>query len=104
LLNSKGLAEAWNANLMPEVLVVNTKDLVVYPNPVQTSTMKVLVNLPYDNNGRHYAIIASNGQIVKKGHMDQLEQEVDVAHLAPGIYQLRLTDIASNIHTKFVKQ
>jgi len=104
LLNSKGLAEAWNANLMPEVLVVNTRDLVVYPNPVQASTMKVLVNLPYDNNGRHYAIIASNGQIVKKGHMDQLEQEVDVAHLAPGIYQLRLTDVASNIQTKFVKQ
>ena len=103
LTQSKGLAEAWNANLMPEVMVVNTRELVVYPNPVQSSTMKVLVNLPYDNNGRHYAIIAANGQIVKKGHMDQLEQDVDVSSLTPGIYQIRLTDVASNIHTKFVK-
>ena len=104
LLQSKGLAEAWNANIEPEVLTVNPRDLVVYPNPVQSSTMKVLVNLPYDNNGRHYAIIASNGQIVKRGHIDQLEEEVDVTTLAPGIYQLRLTDVSSNINTKFVRQ
>jgi len=104
LLQSKGLAEAWNANITPEVLTVNTKDLVVYPNPVQSSTMKVLVNLPYDNNGRHYAIIASNGQIVKRGHMDQLEEDVDIAGLAPGIYQIRLTDVSSNINTRFVRQ
>jgi hypothetical protein len=66
--------------------------------------MKVLVNLPYDNNGRHYAIIASNGQIVKRGHMDQLEEDVDIAGLAPGIYQIRLTDVSSNINTRFVRQ
>jgi hypothetical protein len=104
LLQSSGLAEAWNANLEPEVLTVNTRDLVVYPNPVQSSTMKVLVNLPYDNNGRHYAIISSNGQIVKRGHMDQLEEEVDITSLAPGIYQIRLTDVSSNINTKFIRQ
>lgn len=103
LLQSKGLENAWNPNVEPEVLSVNPKELVVYPNPVQSSTMKVLVNLPYDNNGRHYAIIASNGQIVKRGHMDQLEEEVDVAALAPGIYQLRLTDVSSNINTRFIK-
>ena len=104
IVQSRGLSEAWNANIQPEVLVVNNRDLVVYPNPVQSSTMKVLVNLPFDHNGRHYAIISSNGQIVKRGHMDQLEQDVDVANLAPGIYQLRLTDVSSNLNTKFVKQ
>lgn len=104
LMQSRGLEEAWNANLEPEVLTINTSDLVVYPNPVQSQTMKVLVNLPYDNNGRHFAIIASNGQIVKKGHMDQLEEEVDISNLAPGIYQLRLTDVSTNLHTKFIRQ
>jgi hypothetical protein len=54
-------------------------------------------------NGKNFAIIASNGQIVKTGHIQEMEQEIDVQHLSAGMYQIRLTDIESNSFTKFIK-
>ena len=101
-LKSKGLAAAWN-NMAPEVLPVNTRNLVVYPNPVHTSTMRLVVNTPMGVNGKNFAIIASNGQVVKTGHIQEMEQEIDVQHLSAGMYQIRLTDTESNSHTKFIK-
>lgn len=101
-LKSKGLAAAWN-NMAPEVLPANTRSLVVYPNPVNTSTMRLLVNTPMTVNGKNFAIIASNGQIVKIGHIQEMKQEIDVQQLSAGMYQIRLTDIESNTYTKFIK-
>jgi len=104
LLNSKALAPAWNNNMEPEILTVNTRDMVVYPNPVQSGNIKLLVNTNIGSNGKNFAIISSNGQIVKTGHLLEMEEDINVQSLAPGIYQIRLTDIASNSSTKFVKQ
>lgn len=104
MLNSKALAPAWNNNMQPEILTVNTRDIVVYPNPVQSGNIKLLVNTNIGSNGKNYAIISSNGQIVKTGHLLEMEEEINVQSLAPGIYQIRLTDITSNSSTKFVKQ
>jgi hypothetical protein len=104
LLNSKALAPAWNNHMEPEILTVNTRDLVVYPNPVQSGNIKLLVNTNLGSNGKNFAIISSNGQIVKTGHLLEMEEDINVQSLAPGIYQIRLTDIASNSSTKFVKQ
>ncbi|MCE2848095.1 MAG: zinc-dependent metalloprotease [Chitinophagaceae bacterium] len=104
MLNSKALAPAWNNNMEPEILTVNTRDIVVYPNPVQSGNIKLLVNTNLGSNGKNYAIISSNGQIVKTGHLLEMEEDINVQSLAPGIYQIRLTDIASNSSTKFVKQ
>jgi hypothetical protein len=104
LLNSKALAPAWNNNMEPEILTVNTRNLVVYPNPVQSGNIKLLVNTNLGSNGKNFAIISSNGQIVKTGHLLEFQEDIDVQSLAPGIYQIRLTDIASNASTKFVKQ
>ena len=104
ILNSKALAPAWNNNMEPEILTVNTRDVVVYPNPVQSGNIKLLVNTNLGSNGKNYAIISSNGQIVKTGHLLEMEEDINVQSLAPGIYQIRLTDIASNSSTKFVKQ
>lgn len=103
-LNSKALAPAWNNNIEPEILTVNTRDIVVYPNPVQSGNIKLLVNTVLGSNGRNFAIISSNGQIVKTGHLLEMEEDINVQSLAPGIYQIRLTDIAANASTKFVKQ
>lgn len=104
LLNSKALAPAWNNNMEPQILTVNTRDIVVYPNPVQSGNIKLLVNANLGSNGRNFAIISSNGQIVKTGHLLEMQEDIDVQSLAPGIYQVRLTDVASNSSTKFVKQ
>lgn len=104
MLNSKALAPAWNNNMEPEILTVNTRDIVVYPNPVQSGNIKLHVNTNIGSNGKNYAIISSNGQIVKTGHLLEMEEDINVQSLAPGIYQIRLTDIASNSSTKFVKQ
>lgn len=104
LLNSKALAAAWNNNFEPEVLTVNTREMVVYPNPVQSGNIKLLVNMNLGNNGKNFAIISSNGQIVKTGHLLSMEEEINVQTLSPGVYQIRLTDVASNTFTKFVKQ
>jgi len=103
-LNSKALAPAWNNNIEPEILTVNTRDIVVYPNPVQSGNIKLLVNTVLGSNGRNFAIISSNGQIVKTGHLLEMEEDINVQSLAPGIYQIRLTDIAANASTKFIKQ
>ena len=104
LLNSKALAPAWNNNMEPEILTVNSRDIVVYPNPVQSGNIKLLVNINLGSNGKNFAIISSNGQIVKTGHLLEIQEDIDVHSLAPGIYQIRLTDVASNSFTKFVKQ
>jgi hypothetical protein len=87
----------------PEVLPVNTRNLVVYPNPVHASSMRLLVNTPMGANGKNFAIIASNGQVVKTGHIQEMEQEIDVQQLSAGMYQIRLTDLESNSFTKFIK-
>ena len=104
LLNSKALAPAWNINMEPEILTVNPRDMVVYPNPVQTGNIKLLVNTNLGSNGKNFAIISSSGQIVQTGHLLELQEDINVQSLAPGIYQIRLTDVASNASIKFVKQ
>jgi len=104
LLNSKALAPAWNNNMEPEILTVNPRDMVVYPNPVQTGNIKLLVNTNLGSNGKNFAIISSSGQIVQTGHLLETQEDINVQSLAPGIYQIRLTDVASNASTKFVKQ
>jgi hypothetical protein len=104
LLNSKALSPAWNNNMEPEILTVNSRDIVVYPNPVHSGNIKLLVNTNLGSNGKNFAIISSNGQIVKTGHLLEIQEDIDVHSLAPGIYQIRLTDVASNSFTKFVKQ
>lgn len=102
LLKSKGLSASWN-NAQLEILPVNTRNLVVYPNPVHNSNIKLMVNKEMGLNGKNFAIISASGQIVKTGHIQEREQEIDVQSLSPGMYQIRLTDVESNIFTKFIK-
>jgi hypothetical protein len=102
LLKSRGLSAAWN-NVQLEILPVNTRDIVVYPNPVHNSIIKLMVNKGMGSNGKNFAIISASGQIVKTGHIQEREQEIDVQTLSPGMYQIRLTDVESNTFTKFIK-
>lgn len=104
LLQSKGLSPAWNNNVEPEILTVNTRPIVVYPNPVQSGNFKLLINVDLGSNGKNFAIISSSGQVVKIGHLVAMEEEINVQSLAPGVYQIRLTDTAASNYTKFVKQ
>ena len=101
-LKSRGLSAAWN-NAQLEILPVNTRDLVVYPNPVHNSNIKLMVNKEMGSNGKNFAIISASGQVVKTGLIQEREQEIDVQALSPGMYQIRLTDVESNTFTKFIK-
>jgi hypothetical protein len=101
-LNSKGLSTAWNDSQAPAAETTK-KQVSIYPNPVVSGNISISLN-GGDNTGKHFAIIAANGQIVKTGYFQQAKCEVNVNTLPAGIYQVRLTDLGSNLFAKFVKQ
>lgn len=101
-LNSKGLTSAWNNSQVP-TNQTSTPQVSIYPNPVITGNISISLN-GLDNSGKHFAIVAANGQIVKTGYFNQAKVEVNVSHFPAGIYQVRLTDVGSNLFAKFVKQ
>jgi len=82
---------------------VNTRNLAVYPNPVHASNLTLLVNTPMGANGQNFAIISTNGQIVKTGHILDMQQQINVQSLAPGMYHIRLTDVGVSSYTNFIK-
>jgi hypothetical protein len=101
-LYSKGLSTSWNnTQVSPEQ--ISTPQVSIYPNPVVSGNISISLN-GLDNSGKHFAIVAANGQIVKTGYFNQAKVEVNVSHFPAGIYQVRLTDIGSNLFAKFVKQ
>jgi hypothetical protein len=101
-LNSKGLTSAWN-NTQVTTNQTSTPQVSIYPNPVINGNISISLN-GLDNSGKHFAIVAANGQIVKTGYFNQAKVEVNVSHFPAGIYQVRLTDVGSNLFAKFVKQ
>ena len=102
LLNSKGLTSSWNSSPVSTETSTN-KQINIYPNPVASGNISISLN-GVDNQGKHYAIIAANGQIVKTGYFQQSKVDVNINSLTPGIYHVRLTDMGSNLFAKFVKQ
>jgi hypothetical protein len=102
LLNSKALTTSWNSTPVGTETVIS-KQISIYPNPVVSGNISISLN-GVDNQGKHFAIIAANGQIVKTGYFQQAKADVNVSSLTPGIYQVRLTDVGSNLFAKFVKQ
>jgi len=101
-LQSKGLSTSWN-DTPASVESTASKQISIYPNPVVSGSISINLN-GVDNQGKHFAIVASNGQIVKTGYFQQAKTEVNVSAFPPGIYQVRLTDMGSNLFAKFVKQ
>jgi hypothetical protein len=100
-LNSKGLSSAWN-NTQISTDLTSSPQVSIYPNPVVNGNISISLN-GVDNSGKHFAIVASNGQIVKTGYFNQAKVEVNVSNFPAGFYQVRLTDIGSNLFAKFVK-
>ena len=100
-LNSKGLSSAWN-NTQISTDLTSSPQVSIYPNPVVNGNISISLN-GLDNSGKHFAIVASNGQIVKTGYFNQAKVEVNVSNFPAGFYQVRLTDIGSNLFAKFVK-
>lgn len=101
-LQSKGLTSAWNNTQVPTT--ENTAPQVsIYPNPVVSGNISISLN-GVNNTGKHFAIVAANGQIVKTGYFNQAKVEVNVSSFPAGIYQVRLTDVGANLFAKFVKQ
>lgn len=101
-LNSKGLASAWNNTQVP-IEQQGNQQVIIYPNPVVSGNITISLN-GVNNTGKHFAIVASNGQIIKTGYFNQAKAEVNVSSFPAGIYQVRLTDLGVNLFAKFVKQ
>jgi hypothetical protein len=101
-LNSKGLSTAWN-NTQVSAEQTSSSQVSIYPNPVVSGNISISLN-GINNTGKHFAIVSSNGQIIKTGYFSQAKVEVNVSNFPPGIYHVRLTDIGANLFAKFVKQ
>jgi len=101
-LHSKGLSSAWN-NTQVSSSLTSTPQVNIYPNPVVTGNISISLN-GVDNAGKHFAIVAANGQIIKTGYFNQAKVEVNVSSFPAGIYQVRLTDVGANLFAKFIKQ
>jgi hypothetical protein len=101
-LNSKGLSTSWN-NTQVSSEQISTPQVSIYPNPVVAGNISISLN-GVNNVGKHFAIVSSNGQIIKTGYFNQAKVEVNVSNFPAGIYQVRLTDVGSNLFAKFVKQ
>ena len=105
ILNSKALEQSWNTNIQVAVIPqADAKVINVYPNPSHTGKINLQVSQNTGINGMHYAIISSGGQIMKSGHLESTQKEIDIRVLQPGVYQIRLTDAGTNLFTKFVVQ
>ncbi|MFM7222228.1 MAG: zinc-dependent metalloprotease [Bacteroidota bacterium] len=102
LTQSNALSPATAAAAVSEE--VSTPSVSVYPNPVVGNSFQLRLTAVGNSIAKHFAIIASNGQIVQKGFVQQASSQINVSYLAPGVYQVRLTDAASNQYTKFIKQ
>jgi dTDP-4-dehydrorhamnose 3,5-epimerase-like enzyme len=105
ILNSRALEQSWNTSMQAAVIPqADAKVINVYPNPSHTGKINLQVSQNTGINGMHYAIISSGGQIMKSGHLESTQKEIDIRVLQPGVYQIRLTDAGTNLFTKFVVQ
>ena len=102
LTQSNALSPASSSAIAPVEVTAST--IAIYPNPVVGNSFQLQLKTGGGSIGKHYAIIASNGQIVQTGYIQQSSTRISVGYLAPGIYQVRLTDVESNQYTKFIKQ
>jgi hypothetical protein len=105
ILNSRALEQSWNTTMQVAMVPqMDTKAINVYPNPAHSGKINLKVSQNTGINGMHYAIISSAGQIIKSGHLESTQKEIDIRLLKPGVYQIRLTDAGTNLFTKFVVQ
>jgi hypothetical protein len=72
-------------------------EVVVSPNPVND---QLFVNIPNHNSGFTYSVSNSLGEQVSSG----FTSPVDMSHLAPGIYYLKINDQERMTVKKIIKQ
>ncbi|MCS7073480.1 MAG: T9SS type A sorting domain-containing protein [Bacteroidia bacterium] len=74
----------------------------IHPNPVANQLTITALYQPF--SVAQIEIINSMGQIISQFYLTNLSQEIDVSHLAAGVYSLRLTTSNQKVSTKrFVK-
>jgi hypothetical protein len=73
-------------------------ELEVYPNP---ATTQLLLRSARSLVGSRYQILNALGQVVASGTAEA--GSLDVSHLAPGLYTLRLTAEGQQVSRRFIK-
>jgi hypothetical protein len=89
----------WSGNAVHELPSVNA--IFIYPNPVQD---KLTLHLKNTHAGSSIEIFNSLGQFMLRSSISSSRKELDVSHLPPGLYLVRV--IAGADHsftTRFIK-
>jgi Secretion system C-terminal sorting domain/Pregnancy-associated plasma protein-A len=78
-------------------------DVKIYPNPVQSV---LTLNFEYDVRwlGRPIHILSSNGQLVGSYSITAAVQSLNLSHLKPGLYFIRMEKSGEKILQRFIKQ
>ncbi|RYE22376.1 MAG: T9SS type A sorting domain-containing protein [Sphingobacteriales bacterium] len=84
-----------------ENAIVNNFDVSAYPNPTNNS---VVLKASSVNKSAKVTISNISGCIVKEIDIDQLETNINMSSLAPGVYQLRYKDDVNSKTIKVVKE
>ncbi len=70
---------------------------VVYPNPT-TDLLKLKIDA-YPNQDLAYHLYQINGKILETRKLEDIETSISMAHLASGVYFLKITEVDKDIKT-----
>jgi hypothetical protein len=104
ILKSKGLNEPWNASAPVTATAPAPGKMVLFPNPVSSSTITVEAQDELNWVGQEYRIFNTAGQAIQSGKMTQSKQIVNISRLSAGIYYFKVGDAKTGTSTRFVKQ
>jgi hypothetical protein len=104
ILKSKGLNEPWNASAPVTAAPFASGKMVLFPNPVSSSSITVEAQDELNWVGQEYRIYNTAGQAIQSGKMTQVKQIVNISRLSAGIYYFKVGDANTGTSTRFVKQ
>jgi Pregnancy-associated plasma protein-A/Secretion system C-terminal sorting domain len=104
ILKSKGLNEPWNASAPVTSAPLTSGKMLLFPNPVSSSTITVEAVDGLNWVGQEYRIYNTSGQSIQSGKMTQEKQIVNISRLSAGIYYFKVGDAKAGTSTRFVKQ
>jgi hypothetical protein len=104
ILKSKGLNEPWNASAPVNAAPLSTGKMLLFPNPVSSSTITVEAVDELNWIGQEYKVYNTAGQVLLSGKMSQAKQIVNISRLSAGIYYFKIGDAKAGMSSRFVKQ
>jgi hypothetical protein len=93
------LSESVYSNPQLLIPVIKATGISLYPNPASDElTIEVIESFI----GKTYQIYSSSGELVKKGKLDSIKNQIALTKLPTGIYSLKVLGLQESI--RFVKK